>query len=187
MPELENYRLARVRQLDAELRGIESQQLCLDLVQSTDPAIRREAVPVAAGLHAAGLHQAAIDYDRQLEGEFASDVCFDGATGKALVNRWAEDAATSRIAWPTGRVDVHNVPATGGNAGRRARSPVGESVSTIATPSSAAASAFSGARRRGVLAGRPRPRIFQPTMEAESQAGIASLAALPAPLAETCS
>lgn len=125
LPDSEPYQLARARQLDAEQRAIESQQLCLDLAHSTDAAIRREAVArIAAGLHAAGLHQAALDYDRQLSGEFAGDVCLDGATGKALVDRWAEAAAASRVVWPTGRVVVHNVPAAGGSAGARARSPV---------------------------------------------------------------
>ncbi len=124
LPELDDLKLQRARQFDAEKRTFESQQLCLDLVEAADPVIRREAVArIAAGLHAGGLHSLAVDYDRTLGDEFADAVCLEGATGRELLDSWASEVASAAVEWPTGRVDVRNAPTSGGAAAIRTRAP----------------------------------------------------------------
>jgi outer membrane protein assembly factor BamB len=125
LPEFDVHKLALARRLDTDQRPIEAQQLYLDLVGADDQSVRGEAVArIAAGLHGTGLHMSAREFDRQLGDQFAEQECLDGATGRELLESWAEDAAGSSIDWPTGRVDVRNAPTSDGPAAARARTQV---------------------------------------------------------------
>jgi outer membrane protein assembly factor BamB len=124
LPEFDAYKLACARQLEAEQRWLESQQLLLDLVHSPDDSVRGEAVArIAAALHAAKLGGMARDFDEQLAGQFASVACLDGATGRELLESWADDEGAADASWPTGRVEWQDV-ATGGDQSVRPRAPV---------------------------------------------------------------
>ena len=123
--EFDDLRIQRARRMQADGRVLESQQQLLDLVDSADAAVRREAVArIAKQLHEAGQHLAAREYDDLLLGEFADEPCLDGATGREVVDAWTADIAASRITWPMGKVAVHTVPSTGGAAAVRGRAPV---------------------------------------------------------------
>jgi outer membrane protein assembly factor BamB len=122
LPEFEAWRLVRARQLEAEGRTLESQQLLLDLVRSEDAAVHREAIArIASQLHHAGLHALAREYDAELAGPLADQPCLEGETGEQLIARWAELTPPAPT-WPAGRVTVTNVSATG--AAARGRTPV---------------------------------------------------------------
>lgn len=125
LPAFDELRLVRARQLEAEGRTLESQQLLLDLERSADVAVRGEAVArLAAQLHAADLHVAAREYDDELAGPLADQPCLDGATGREVVARWAEAAAATRIDWPGGAVDALGATSGAAPANIRARAPM---------------------------------------------------------------
>ncbi len=110
LPMVSRAKMELARQLEAGARLLESQQLLLDLANSTDEAVAREATArVAKQFHGAGLAALSREFDAQLAGKFADEPCLDGATGRELLDRWrAEEAGkpSTTIAWPTGRVEV---------------------------------------------------------------------------------
>jgi outer membrane protein assembly factor BamB len=123
LPVVEPLKLVRARELNDADQSIDSQQLLLDLAKSGDEAVRGEAVArIATRLHEVGLHSLADDYDKQLRDKFANMKVLDGATGLALLDKWKDAASQSLVDWPTGRVDVRPMPASG--AAGRVRSPM---------------------------------------------------------------
>jgi outer membrane protein assembly factor BamB len=122
LPQRAPLKLSLARQLDDAGRTLEAQQLLLDLTRSADASIRREAVArIASQLHDAQLHSLAFEYDRTLADEFADEVCLGDATGRELVDLWAESAPDAHIAWPAGKVVARDVATSGAAAAARMR------------------------------------------------------------------
>jgi outer membrane protein assembly factor BamB len=120
LPATEKLKLEQAQQWTDERRILEAQQLLLDLRHSDDESIRAEATArLAQQLHAAGQHTQAADWDRELKTAYGDVKCLGGATGRKLVEQWAAAAGVEQAPWPTGKVEVANVPhATASAAGR---------------------------------------------------------------------
>ncbi|BBO33257.1 hypothetical protein PLANPX_2869 [Lacipirellula parvula] len=123
LPMTESLRLLKARELALAGQSLSAQQIFLDLADSAEPRVHREAVGrIAWQLHEAGLHTLATAYDAELAGPLADEVCFDEFTGRALVARWKEATPTDPNDWPQGRVIVAEAQ-TAPSMGARMRSP----------------------------------------------------------------
>jgi len=131
LPCVDGQKLKRARQLIQQRRPLEAQQWLLELVESPQADIRREAIALAAQQlhvtaekqHLPGFHAMAAQFDRLLAGDFADEPCLDGVIGRDLVARWRRQAGASPFDWPDGKVETSSVGASADPA-VRARTPV---------------------------------------------------------------
>ncbi|MDC0935031.1 PQQ-binding-like beta-propeller repeat protein [Pirellulales bacterium] len=126
LPGADAARRTRARRLSSTGQQLAAQQAWLDLAESSELAVRAEAVArIAEGLHLAGRHRAALAYDRQLAGPLADVPCLDGQTGSECLAGWSQ-TAESETDWPTGRVEAAALPATATTGTRSPRFPIWE-------------------------------------------------------------
>jgi outer membrane protein assembly factor BamB len=125
LPAMQPLKLARAKELGSNQQWLDAQQILMDLADSDDDAIRREATArLAARLHEANLHSLADEFDRELSQRWADEPCLDGATGRELIARWQALPGGTKAVWPQGRVEVRPTPAGGAAATARVRSPL---------------------------------------------------------------
>lgn len=86
---------------------LSAQQLLMTLTDATDATIRNASVAYCSQLlHEAELPRLAVEFDKQLRGPLANEICLQGRTGLECLASWEQNASVSDQSWPYGRVEV---------------------------------------------------------------------------------
>ncbi|WP_428303982.1 PQQ-binding-like beta-propeller repeat protein [Lacipirellula sp.] len=170
LPMTESLRLLCARELALAGQSLEAQQMFLDLVDSEDLRIHREAVGrIAWQLHEAGLHSLATAYDAELAGPLADEICFDEFTGNALVARWKDATPVDPNTWPHGRVTVAEAQTTPSMGARMRMPTVGIRMERTDSILGYSSPQFSQRGGEVLLTDNYGQEFFRTNLEAENQ------------------
>ena len=112
LPASESSKLRLARRHAADGKLLASQQILLELLNSTDVSVCGEATArISQGLHKVGTPALAREFDAALLGEFSDVACLDGRTGRECYRQWSSEVGVANQ-WPRGRVEASESPTT---------------------------------------------------------------------------